>query len=78
MNLIERINRLKRIDCFIRMQSTGTPKEFSQKLGISESTLYEELKLLKEEGADICFCHYRQTYVYQKPVKLIFKIESII
>ncbi len=39
MTLLYRIARLKRIDKCIRMKATGSPKEFADKIGISESKL---------------------------------------
>lgn len=37
MAIIDYIERIKRIDQFIRMQATGTPKEFAEKIGISKA-----------------------------------------
>jgi len=48
MNAIEQINRLQRIDQFIRTESTGCPKDFAAKLNISASTLFELLNYLKQ------------------------------
>jgi len=35
------IDRIKRIDKLIAQKATGNAKQLAQKLGISESTLYE-------------------------------------
>ncbi|MBI5219078.1 MAG: helix-turn-helix domain-containing protein [Bacteroidia bacterium] len=69
MKIIHIIQRLQRIDCLIRTQSTGAPKEFAIKLQISESTLYETLNCFKELGAEIYFNRRRNSYCYKTPMK---------
>ncbi len=76
MNAIEQINRLQRIDQFIRTESTGCPKDFAAKLNISASTLFELLNYLKQLGAEIYYNHDKLSYTYVVPVKLIFKLEK--
>lgn len=60
--LIERISRL---DQLIRLKSTGTPKELSIKLDLSESTLYETLVIMKHLGAPIKYDRFRRSYFYK-------------
>ena len=76
MKIIEQIERLQRIDQIIRTESTGSPKEFANKLNISVSTLYELLNCLKQIGADIYYNRYKRSYLYTVPSKLIFKIDK--
>ncbi len=40
MALNDVLEKIKRIDQLIRMQATGNPDQFAQKLGIAKSTLY--------------------------------------
>jgi len=60
---------LKRIDKIISLRNTGTPSHFAEVLGISERTLYNYLKLLKELGGDIhfnsCDCSYEYLNDYR-------------
>lgn len=59
-------NRLQTINWLIRIKGTGTPQQLSKRLKISERTLYELLKVMKEMGAPIHYCRYRQTYYYSE------------
>ena len=47
------LHRLIRLDHLISHKSTGTPADCAQKVGISERSLYDYLKLLKEMGAPV-------------------------
>ena len=47
------LNLLLQLDQFIRVKGTGSPPEFARKMGISERSLYEYLKVLKDLGAPI-------------------------
>lgn len=76
MKTIEQIERLQRIDHFIRTESTGCPKDFARKLNISVSTLFELLNCLKQLGADIYYNRDKLSYKYRVPTKLIFKLEK--
>jgi predicted DNA-binding transcriptional regulator YafY len=58
------LHRLIRIDHLISHKSTGTPADCAQKVGISERSLYDYLKLLKEMGAPVRFSRGRRTYYY--------------
>ena len=64
------LERLERMDRLIRMENTGTPREFADKLGISESHLYFCLKELKEYGLPIAYNGMKFTYYYREDVKL--------
>ena len=59
------LNLLQQLDQFIRRKKTGSPPEFAQKMGISERSLYEYLKVLKELGAPIRFSRQEHSYYYE-------------
>ncbi|GGB05962.1 HTH domain-containing protein [Puia dinghuensis] len=59
------LNLLLRLDQFIRLKGTGSPPEFARKMGISERSLYEYLKVLKELGAPIRFSRQDHSYYYE-------------
>lgn len=58
--------RIERINYLIEIRGTGTPSQLAHRLGISERSLYEYLNLMKEFGAPIKFCTYRQSYYYDE------------
>ena len=60
------LNLLLRLDQFIRQKGTGSPPEFARKMGVSERSLYEYLKVLKELGAPIRFSRQDRSYYYEK------------
>jgi predicted DNA-binding transcriptional regulator YafY len=59
------LNLLQQLDQFIRRKKTGSPPEFARKMGISERSLYESLKVLKELGAPIRFSRHEHSYYYE-------------
>jgi predicted DNA-binding transcriptional regulator YafY len=71
MSLLKSIERLKRMDYFIRMEATGTSDEFAEKIGISRSTIMENLREMKELGAKLNYCHRRRSYYYENEFRLI-------
>jgi predicted DNA-binding transcriptional regulator YafY len=72
MNLIEKIRQIEHVDFLIRKKSTGSPKNLSKKLGISERQVYNIINTMKEMGAPIYFCSVNQCYCYEDSVKFQF------
>jgi len=62
-------------DQLIRLEATGAPRLFAQKLGISESYLYGILDEMKEMGLPLSYNRHKSTYVYTKPVRLRIEID---
>ncbi len=60
------LHRLIRLDHLIAHKSTGTPADCANKIGISERSLYDYLKILKEMGAPVRFSRDRRTYYYSE------------
>ena len=60
------LHRLIRLDYLIHLKSTGTPANCANKIGISERSLYDYLKMLKQMGAPIKFSRNRGTYYYNE------------
>lgn len=58
------LERISRIDQLVRLKKTGSAEQLASKLGISRSTLFETLNLMKDYGAEIAYCPHRQTYYY--------------
>ncbi len=71
MSLLKYVERLKRMDDLIRRKSTGCAEEFAEKLGISQSQLFQDLKEMKELGAPIEFSPHRGSYIYENEGHII-------
>ena len=54
------------IDHLIRIKGTGTAEALGDRLGISRASVYEYLNLMKDNGAPIKFCKFRQSYYYNE------------
>jgi predicted DNA-binding transcriptional regulator YafY len=72
MNFFECIERIERLDILIRLENTGTPKELSNRLNISERQIYRSIERMRNLGAEIVYSKYKQSYIYVKPVKFNF------
>jgi hypothetical protein len=70
MSLIDHIYLLQHVHDRITHKSTGTPKEFAARLGISERKLYRILDELRDLGAEIVYNVERTSYLYGNEVKL--------
>ena len=60
------LHRLIRLDYLIHLKATGKPADCAHKIGISERSLYDYLKILKEMGAPVKFSRNRGTYYYNE------------
>ena len=58
------LERLEKIDKLISSGKTGNSIEFSQKVKISRSALFEYFSIMKEKGAPIVWDKKRNTYMY--------------
>ena len=63
---LESFKRIERIDRLIRIKATGNPDQLATKLGMSRRSVFEYINLMKENGAPIKFCHFRQSYYYDE------------
>lgn len=59
------------MDDLIRRSATGNSNEFADKLGISRSVLMENLRELRQLGAEIDYNYQRQSYFYTREFKLV-------
>ncbi|GAA4277038.1 HTH domain-containing protein [Aquimarina mytili] len=66
--IIKQIELIQRIDQLIRMQATGTADEFAYRLGISKTTLYRVINVMKQLNAPISYDLKVQSFVYDKAV----------
>lgn len=75
MNNFEKNNMLERLDQLIRLKATGNAKQISEKLHISERTVYYLIEKLKDNGCPIYYDKYLDSYCYKFKGKLIIKCE---
>jgi predicted DNA-binding transcriptional regulator YafY len=61
----EIFSRIRRVDHLIRIKGTGSPAQLASKVGVSERTVFEYLKLMKSQGAPIQYDRSRKSYSYQ-------------
>ena len=72
MALYSYLNRIRQLDSLIRQKRTGSPKELSEKLDISERWLYVFLEELKTElDCPIRYDRRKRSYVYEIPGKVV-------
>lgn len=71
MSLLKFITRIQRIDSLIRKECTGPSDEFASKVGISRSMLMDNLREMRELGAQIEYCPRRKSYFYEGSFELV-------
>jgi len=66
------------MDDLIRRKATGTPDEFAKRIRLGKTVLMEELRELKQLGAEITYCKDRQSYYYEQEFVLkIGKLDNL-
>jgi predicted DNA-binding transcriptional regulator YafY len=60
------LDRLIRLDILIQKRVTGNPVELAKKIGISERSVYDYIRMMKDMGAPIKFCRSDRTYEYEE------------
>ena len=68
--MISQLQRIQKINRMIKSARTGTPKEFADELGISESHFYRYIEELHEMGVPIQYSRTRRTYYYENNTEL--------
>ena len=72
----EIFERLDHIDQLIRVKATGTPAQLADKIGLSERSMYEYIRLMKEFGAPVVYSRERQSYYYLHEGRFIVRFLS--
>lgn len=70
MKTLKQLERLRKIHQYIKVANTGTPKEFSKRLNLSESQLYNILEDLKIKGFPIAYSRSLKSYLYENDCEL--------
>ncbi len=69
INLLECLERIEELDSLIQLEKTGRPNELAENLDLSVRQIYRLIGFMKNRGAEIEFCNYKQSYKYVNPVK---------
>jgi len=64
MKQFDQFERMKKMNRLIRSGQTGTPAEFAEIMGISQSHLFRCLNYLEQYGMDIRYSRTLKTYFY--------------
>ncbi|GAA4276495.1 hypothetical protein [Aquimarina mytili] len=72
MTFIRQLECIERIDQLIRLQATGPSNVLALRLGISKTTLYRILNIMKELDAPIEYNVGIQSFVYEEEVGFKF------
>jgi biotin operon repressor len=73
MAFADYIQRIVRLDKLIQMKATGSPKELANKMGVSERSVYDDIKQLKTDfGCPIAYSRIRKSYYYTKDGEITF------
>lgn len=79
MNFYNQVRRIERIDYLIRSHSTGTPAELARKLRISQSQLYQTIRIMRDVmDAPLYYSKIQQSYCYHEHVKFICTFAEIL
>ncbi len=65
------IERLRYLDSLIQTKATGTVKQLAKKLDISEISVLQYIKAMKEMGCPIKYCRRRNCYYYTEEGKVL-------
>lgn len=77
MNLSKYFERLQRLHRLIRKRGTGSPFELARKLELSERSVFEYIRVMKEMGGPIAFCSVRNSYYYEKEVHFMMGFREL-
>jgi predicted DNA-binding transcriptional regulator YafY len=71
------LERLERIDHLIRIKGTGAPAELAKRLNMSQRNVYQYLNLMREMGAPIKFCPFRESYYYSEEGGFAIRFQAL-
>ncbi|MDR2969269.1 MAG: helix-turn-helix domain-containing protein [Tannerellaceae bacterium] len=75
MQLFETIERAVRIHRLIKLESTGNPDEFAEKLHLKKRQVYNLLDEFRDNGACIRYNRISNSFCYENNFELFLKID---
>ena len=76
MAILKYIERTQKLYNLIKKKSTGTPRDFANKIGYSPSMLREDIDDLRIIGAEIKYSRTQCSYVFLNNFTLEIKMEN--
>jgi predicted DNA-binding transcriptional regulator YafY len=70
MSYFTYIDRIKKIDSLIRRGSTGCAEEIADVMGVSRSTVFNYLDVLRSMGAEISYSKKSNSFYYVNNFRL--------
>lgn len=70
------LKKINQLDYLICEQRTGTPADLGQKIGVSERSVFDYLKLMREMGAPISYSRAKNSYFYQSNGRLMVRFKE--
>ena len=64
MKVFSQLERLRKISRMIKSANTGSPKEFADELGLSESQFHRYIEELQEMGIPISYSRSRNDLLF--------------
>ncbi len=74
MKTIKNLERLQQLHLLIAEERTGSPRELSRRIGISERLVFSLIDQLKSLSALVGYDRSRKTYYYREPFQLRISI----
>lgn len=74
MKTFKQLERLRKAHELIKQEKTGSPKEFANKLNVSERETYRIIEYLKELDAKIDFSRTINSYFYEDSFDLLVNV----
>jgi len=72
MNVLKQIELIRRVDQLVRLQATGSPVEFADRLDVSKTKLYRTINIMRDLNAPIEYDSSLKSFVYIKAVGFQF------
>lgn len=65
MRFLEKLRLIERIDQLIKMKATGNATQLASRVGVSRSTIFEILDVMKAMGAEIEYSKTKISFYYK-------------
>lgn len=70
------LKRFQQIDTLIQKKKTGTAAELAEKIGVSKTTIYRTIKLMKKLGAPVAYNVLTSCYYYRNEGSFVCRFSN--